>query len=116
MSMTIIGDGEVPGYSIGLTQGRGNRFRQLGWPDAEVRQAKAPLAAGIIEVLDAERPTTRQPQARAGVALNRARAHPQRPARAPHLRPPDGDPHEAGPRGRGSRHRQACGRTNAAAP
>jgi len=43
-------------------------FRDLGYPDAEVRQAKALLAAEIIKVLDAERLTTRQAEARTGIA------------------------------------------------
>jgi predicted XRE-type DNA-binding protein len=53
---------------MALIHGSGNVFRDLGYPDAEVRQAKALLAAEIIKVLDAEPLTTRQAEARTGIA------------------------------------------------
>ena len=40
----------------------GNVFRDFGYPDADVRQAKALLAAQIIKVLDAEALSTRRGQ------------------------------------------------------
>ena len=54
--------------STEIVRGSGNVFRDFGYPDADVRQAKALLAAQIIKVLDAEELTTRQAEARTGVA------------------------------------------------
>jgi predicted XRE-type DNA-binding protein len=51
-----------------VVRGSGNVFRDFGYPDADVRQAKALLAAQIIKVLDAEKLSTRQAQARTGIA------------------------------------------------
>ena len=51
-----------------LVRGSGNVFRDFGHPDAEVRQAKARLAAEIIKVLDGEGLSTRQAEVRTGVA------------------------------------------------
>ena len=51
-----------------IVRGSGNVFRDFGYPDADVRQAKALLAAQIIKVLDAEELTTRQAEARTGIA------------------------------------------------
>lgn len=50
-----------------LVRGSGNVFRDFGYADAEVRQAKALLAAEIIKVLDAQGLSTRQAEARTGV-------------------------------------------------
>ena len=49
-------------------RGSGNVYRDFGYPDADVRQAKALLAAQIIKVLDAEELSTRQAEARTGIA------------------------------------------------
>jgi predicted XRE-type DNA-binding protein len=51
-----------------IVRGSGNVFRDFGYPDADVRQAKALLAAQIIKVLDAEELSTRQAEARTGIA------------------------------------------------
>jgi predicted XRE-type DNA-binding protein len=51
-----------------IVRGSGNVFRDLGYPDADVRQAKALLAAQIIKVLDDEGLSTRQAEARTGMA------------------------------------------------
>lgn len=51
-----------------LVRGSGNVFRDFGCPDAELRQAKALLAAEIIKVLDERGRSTRQAKARAGIA------------------------------------------------
>ena len=48
-------------------RGSGNVFRDFGYPDADVRQAKALLAAQVIRVLDAEELSTRQAEARTGI-------------------------------------------------
>jgi predicted XRE-type DNA-binding protein len=48
--------------------GSGNLYRDLGYADADIRQAKALLAAQIIKVLDSEKLSTRQAEARSGVA------------------------------------------------
>ena len=50
-----------------LIRGSGNVFRDLGYPDAEVRQAKALLVAEIIKVLDEQGLSTRQAEARTGI-------------------------------------------------
>ena len=50
-----------------LIRGSGNIYRDLGHPDADVRQAKAILAAQIIGILDDEGLSTRKAQARTGV-------------------------------------------------
>jgi len=51
-----------------IVRGSGNVFRDFGYPDADVRQAKALLASQIIKVLDAEKLSTRQAGARTGIA------------------------------------------------
>ena len=51
-----------------IVRGSGNVFRDFGYPDADVRQAKALLAAQIIKVLDAEALSTRQAEAKTGIA------------------------------------------------
>ena len=50
-----------------LIRGSGNSYRDFGHPDADVRQAKAILAAQIIGILDDEGLSTRKAQARTGV-------------------------------------------------
>src|ERR1700674_1322985 len=54
--------------SMEIVGASGNVFRDFGYLDADVRQAKALLAAQIIKVLDAEKLTTRQAEARTGIA------------------------------------------------
>lgn len=51
-----------------IVRGSGNVFRDFGYPDADVRQAKALLAGQIIKVLDAEQLSTRQAEAKTGIA------------------------------------------------
>jgi predicted XRE-type DNA-binding protein len=51
-----------------IVRGSGNVFRDFGRPDADVRQAKALLAAQIIKVLAEEGLSTRQAEARTGIA------------------------------------------------
>lgn len=53
---------------VELVHGSGNVFRDFGYPDAELRQAKALLAAEIIKVLDGQGLSTRQAEARTGIA------------------------------------------------
>jgi len=50
-----------------LVHGSGNVYRDLGRPDADVRQTKALLAAQIIGVLDDEGLSTRKAEERTGV-------------------------------------------------
>ncbi len=50
-----------------LIRGSGNVYRDFGHPDADVRQAKAILAAQIIGILDDEGLSTRKAQVRSGV-------------------------------------------------
>src|SRR5260370_10075732 len=54
--------------SMEIVRGSGNVFRDFDYPDADVRQAKALLAAQIIKVLDEEGLSTRQAEARTGIA------------------------------------------------
>ena len=54
--------------SMEIVRGSGNVFRDFGYPNADVRQAKAILAAQIIKILDDEKLSTRQAEARTGVA------------------------------------------------
>ena len=51
-----------------VVRGSGNVFRDFDYPDADVRQAKAILAAQIIKILGEEKLSTRQAEARTGVA------------------------------------------------
>jgi predicted XRE-type DNA-binding protein len=51
-----------------VTQGSGNVFRDLGYPDADVRQAKALMGTQIMKILDAEGLSTREAEARTGVS------------------------------------------------
>lgn len=53
---------------LDLIPGSGNVFRDLGEPDADLRQAKAVLAAAIIEALDVQALTVRAAAARTGFA------------------------------------------------
>lgn len=54
--------------SIEIVDGSGNVFRDFGYPDADVRQAKALLGTQIMKILDGEGLSTRQAEARTGVA------------------------------------------------
>ena len=51
-----------------LIHGSGNVYRDFGYPDADVRQLKALLAAEILKTLDREKLTVRQAQERTGIA------------------------------------------------
>ena len=51
-----------------IVRGSGNVFRDFGRSDADVRQAKALLAAQIIKILAEEGLSTRQAEARTGIA------------------------------------------------
>src|ERR1700733_9273161 len=51
-----------------LTGGSGNVFRDFGYPDADMRQAKALMGTQIMKILDAEGPSTREAEARTGVS------------------------------------------------
>jgi predicted XRE-type DNA-binding protein len=51
-----------------VVRGSGNAFRDMRYPDADVLQLKALLAAEIIKLLDSEGLTVRGAQARTGVA------------------------------------------------
>lgn len=53
---------------IEIIRGSGNVFRDFGYGDAEIRQAKALLAAEIIRVLDEEKLSTRQAALRTSIA------------------------------------------------
>jgi predicted XRE-type DNA-binding protein len=62
------GDVAMTDDDMEIVRGSGNVFRDFGYPDADVRQAKALLAAQVIKVLDAEKLSTRQAEAKTGVA------------------------------------------------
>lgn len=51
-----------------LVHGSGNVFRNFGFPDADVWQMRAILAAEIIKMLDREGLTVRGAHARTGIA------------------------------------------------
>ena len=50
-----------------LVHGSGNVFRDFGYPDADVQQMKALLAAQIVGILDEEGLSTRKAQERTGI-------------------------------------------------
>ena len=51
-----------------VVRGTGNVFRDFGYDDADVRQAKALLGVQIMRILDDEGLTTREAEARTGVS------------------------------------------------
>jgi predicted XRE-type DNA-binding protein len=51
-----------------LVRGSGNVWRDLGYPDADIRQAKSILAGRIIAVLDDRKLSTRQAAKSTGFA------------------------------------------------
>ena len=53
---------------IDIVRGTGNVFFDLGYPDADLRQLKASLAAAIIGVLDDQKIPVRRAQAATGIA------------------------------------------------
>src|SRR5216117_2799324 len=53
---------------IEIVRGSGNLFRDFGYADADVRQAKAIMGAQIIAILDREGLSTRQAEARTGIS------------------------------------------------
>lgn len=53
---------------IELVRGSGNVYRDFGYPDSDVRQLKAILAAEIIKLLDRQKLTVRAAHARTGIA------------------------------------------------
>ena len=56
------------GDDFELVHGSGNVFRDFGYPDADIQQTKALLAARIIRVLNEEGLSTRKAEARTGVS------------------------------------------------
>ncbi len=50
-----------------LAPGGGNVFRDLGYPDADIRQAKALLAAEIMKMLDERQWSTRKAEQETGI-------------------------------------------------
>ena len=56
------------GEKIELVRGGGNVFRDFGYPDSDVRQLKAILAAEIIKILSRQKLTVRAAHARTGIA------------------------------------------------
>jgi len=51
-----------------VVRGSGNVYQDFGYPDADVRQAKAIMGAQIVKILDRERLSTRQAEARTGIS------------------------------------------------
>jgi predicted XRE-type DNA-binding protein len=51
-----------------IVDGSSNVFRDFGYPDADVRQAKALLGTQIMKILDEQGLSTRQAEARTSVA------------------------------------------------
>ena len=54
--------------AIEVVRGSGNLFRDFGYPDADVRQAKALPGAQIMKILDKDGLSTRQAEERTGVS------------------------------------------------
>jgi predicted XRE-type DNA-binding protein len=54
--------------SVEVVRGSGNVFEDFGYPDADVRQAKALMGAQIIKILDREGLSTRQAESRTGIS------------------------------------------------
>jgi predicted XRE-type DNA-binding protein len=54
--------------SLAVVRGSGNVFRDFGYPDADLRQAKALMGAQIIKIIDREGLSTRQAEARTGIS------------------------------------------------
>ena len=50
-----------------LVRGSGNVFHDFGYPDADIRQAKAILAAEIMKMLDTRQWSTRKAEQETGV-------------------------------------------------
>jgi|SRR6185437_4391197 len=53
---------------LAVTRGSGNAFRDLKYPNADIDQLKAILAAEIIKTLDRERLSVRAAHERTGIA------------------------------------------------
>jgi predicted XRE-type DNA-binding protein len=53
-----------------IERGSGNVYRDFGYADADIRQTKALLGASIMKILEQERLSTRQAEARTGVAYS----------------------------------------------
>lgn len=53
---------------IEIVRGSGNVYRDFGYADSDVRQAKALLGAQIMRILDNEGLSTREAEARTGVS------------------------------------------------
>src|ERR1700751_851638 len=53
---------------IEIVRGSGNVFRDFGYPDADVRQAKALLAGAVFKRLDAQASSTPTAEAKPGIA------------------------------------------------
>ncbi len=53
---------------IDVVRGSGNVFRDFGYADADVRQAKALMGAQIMRILDREGLSTREAEARTGIS------------------------------------------------
>jgi predicted XRE-type DNA-binding protein len=58
----------MTGDEMELIRGSGNVFRDFGYADADIRQAKALLASEIIKVLDRQRLSTRQAETLTGIS------------------------------------------------
>lgn len=57
-----------PSRKLATVKGSGNAFRDMGRPDAELRQLKALLAAEIVRALDDAGLTVRKAQSLTGIA------------------------------------------------
>jgi predicted XRE-type DNA-binding protein len=53
---------------IEIVAGSRNVFQDFGYPDADVRQAKALMGTQIMKILDEEKLSTREAEARTGVS------------------------------------------------
>jgi predicted XRE-type DNA-binding protein len=51
-----------------LVRGSGNVYRDLGHPNADLKQARALIAAKIIRIMEAQKLSTRDAEKRTGIA------------------------------------------------
>ncbi|HXQ52290.1 MAG TPA: helix-turn-helix transcriptional regulator [Stellaceae bacterium] len=54
--------------ALDVVRGSGNIYEDFGYPDADVRQAKALMGAQIVKILEREGLSTRQAEARTGIS------------------------------------------------
>ena len=75
-----------------IVRGSGNVYRDFGQPNAGLEQARAIIAAKIIDILDERKLSTRDAEKQTGGFSLRILSYPQRTASPLHARPDNYDP------------------------